>query len=420
MTVLDALVSRSNYADHLLPVAAALREQGVEITVWGPPAVVSAYRGRVRAGMPPRSRTPALVASHADGRALSGRPLVLMEHGSGQSYGGSTNHPAYAGGQDRVRDRVLLFVCPGEVAARAVRAAYPQTPVATVGCPRLDAWFANPPTPDPATVALAFHWDARAVCPEAGTAWPHYAAALPQIAADLRDQGLTVLGHGHPRAMHRMIPAYRAAGIEVVADVDEVFARASILAGDNTSLLWEWASTGRPIILLDAPWYRRDMEHGLRFWQHADSGLRVGEPEKVAYAVAASVGDHLQTFRDCRVRAVADVYAHTDGQAGVRAAASIRDILDAHDPEQWLSERRAAMANPKAPRVRRIRPVTELLGSAAPPDVPVVEQVPDATIRKVLAWAGEDRERVLAALRAEQASGKPRVVLVTSLERALR
>lgn len=44
------------------------------------------------------------------------------------------------------------------------------------------------------------------------------------------------------------------------------------------------------------------------------------------------------------------------------------------------------------------------------------DEVPAGSIAVVLAWVGEDRDRAIRALDAEQASEKPRKSLVTALE----
>ena len=58
-------------------------------------------------------------------------------------------------------------------------------------------------------------------------------------------------------------------------DFDEVMERSTLYICDNSSTLYEFASTGRPVVVLNAPWFRRDIEHGLRFWEHADVGVSV-------------------------------------------------------------------------------------------------------------------------------------------------
>lgn len=411
LPTLDAYASRQHYLDHLRPVVEALRDRGVPVGMWTAPGC--RVEAGDRAGVPADRPVPVLVASHADAQAVGNRPLILMEHGAGQSYRGPFPHPAYAGGRDRARDRVLLFVCPGRLAAAANRLAYPLVPTAEVGCPRLDALHRDPPPGDGRTVAFAFHWDASAVAAEAGTAWPHFAPHLAALSAGLAAAGLRAVGHGHPRAMHRYAPAYRAAGIEVV-DEAAVMRDAALLVFDNTSLGWEFASTGRPVALLDHPRWRPQVEHGLRFWRHADAGPRTADPAEVADAVATALADP-EVYRERRAAAVADVYAATDGVAAGRAADAIRDTISAHDHDAWLAGRRTRMGNPRAPRRKRTAAAPADGRGVIRPESAVPPEPPKGTIAQILAWAGDDRARLTAALAVEKRQPRPRPVLLREL-----
>lgn len=174
------------------------------------------------------------------------------------------------------------------------------------------------------TVAVSFHWDCR-ICPEASTAWPHYNAALPELVADLRAHGIRLLGHGHPRIYARLADRWRDLGVELAPEFDQVLAEADLYVCDNSSTLYEFAATGRPVLLLNAPWYRRDVEHGLRFWQHADVGLQVDEPGELAAMVRLALADP-EPVRVMRAEHVAAVYPHADGRAAERAADAMRHL----------------------------------------------------------------------------------------------
>jgi hypothetical protein len=108
----------------------------------------------------------------------------------------------------------------------------------------------------------------------------------------------TVIGHGHPRRSE-LASRYRRAGIEHVASFSEVCRRASIYVADNTSTLFEFAATGRPVVVLNARRYRRDVRHGLRFWDAAGVGPNVDRPRDLPDVVARALEDPPE-FREKR------------------------------------------------------------------------------------------------------------------------
>lgn len=278
---MDVVASRAHYAAHLAPVAALVEDvEGV------------------------------LVASYGDLCTVRGRydRIVLMQHGAGQSY--SDRHPGYPGGDDN--EAVGLFLTPGEHPAARWRARYPGTPAVAVGSPRVES-LPDRQGDSAVTVAVSFHWRTGSV-PEARTAFDWYREALP----GLRD-AFHLIGTGHPRAS-RLPRVYAGLGIEYVADFEEVCRRADVLIADNTSALFEFAATGRNVVVLNAPWYRKEARHGLRFWDAASVGEQVEHPGDLVEAVTVSM------FSDPtdRQAAVDMVYSHRSGSAQ-RAADAIRE-----------------------------------------------------------------------------------------------
>lgn len=272
------------------------------------------------AWLPLPAPAPVVVASFGDLKTVANgaRPLALCEHGIGQSYG--NQHPSYCGGTSPERAQVSLFVVPNESAARANRRVYPQARIAVVGVPRLDDWNLVPPmvNAQPPVVALSFHWNCR-VAPEAQGSFAHFRSALPELARHYR-----VLGHGHPRILGNLVRPYERHGIEVVADFEHVLARANVYVTDNSSTLYEFAATDRPVVVLNAPWYRRNVEHGLRFWRYADVGFQCDRPEDLPACVARALADPPEQRRR-RQAAVDAVIPQRDGRAAARAAAAIGD-----------------------------------------------------------------------------------------------
>jgi hypothetical protein len=230
------------------------------------------------------------------------RRIALMEHGAGQSYTGFDNS-GYPGSPGR--DFIGLFLSPNEGAAAKDRAAYPRARVEVIGDPVLDTlprglvdlWTGSAAdvsdalerdlygTDDDPVVAISFHWNWTRL-PELTSAAPHFLSALPELARRWK-----VIGHAHPRMIDQLEPIYERCGIEVVRSFEEVCRRASVYACDNSSSIFEFASTGRPVVLLNAPWFRRDVEHGLRFWAAAGVGRQVDRPEELAEVIECSLSE---------------------------------------------------------------------------------------------------------------------------------
>jgi hypothetical protein len=281
-----------HYGDHLAPVAALLPPDLDVALVAGFNDVVAAKR-----------------AGH--------KRIVLMQHGAGQSYGGDKRakvHPNYPGG--RLNDAVGLFLTPNEHSADRWRQAYPLTPAVAVGCPKLDTLPTRSPKRPYPVVALSFHFDLY-LYPETRSALDWYRSALPALA-----RTYTVIGTGHPRR-NDLASVYAKAGIEYVPDFAEVCRRADVLAFDNTSAGYEFAATGRPVVVMDAPWYRSDARHGLRFWDAANVGVRASVPDDLAPAIERALQNKPTDVAD-REDALETVYSYRY-DAAQRAADAIME-----------------------------------------------------------------------------------------------
>lgn len=344
--MLDALACEVQFLDHLAPVWRALyatargqflvdarlvdhaRSLGIDPT----PIDAGATRSiKLPATTTPRGRR-ILVASYGDtkvARRMGYGDFAFLEHGIGQTYAGArgaaAKHPSYSGGGDR--EDASLFLVPNAHAAARWRQAYPAANIAIVGCPKLDDLPRRQAGPGP-VVAISFHCP-FAVAPETDTALGHFGAVLPDLA-----KRYAVIGHGHPKGdwPARMERVYRRAGIPYVADFADVCRQADVYVCDNSSTIYEFAATGRPVVLMNSPRYRRNVEHGLRFWEASRVGLNVSNPADLGDIVATALMDDFTAQRD-REAALGIVYGQrTNGAAS--AATALQD---------WLSvDRRAA------------------------------------------------------------------------------
>jgi hypothetical protein len=307
--VIDAYASQSHYWHHIAPIWQALNphERG---TLYVSPAVapfVTTPHTTVR--LPPAARHPVIVAGAPDLPKVGRRPVVFVEHGTGQTY--NVPHGSYAGGPGR--DSVRLFLCPNDRVANANLEAYPNTPAVVVGSPRVE-WLSRRLPDVRSRPVVAWHWNCD-LGPETRTAFPQYRRILPELAG--------WIGHGHPRLWGTLEPAYRHARLEPVqwwADV--IKAGPSVVVADNTSIQWEAIALGIPVVFVNASWYRKDVDHGLRFWEYSDCGPHVNHPGEVA-EVAKTVPEWADVY-DVRRREVAGLlYGQPIGSAW-RAADTIR------------------------------------------------------------------------------------------------
>lgn len=279
MTVVDAFASCSHYLDHIAPIWRALGDSRGHLWV-GPGA-----RGRLEElglyqGEDGGRGDVILVASWADARtARAWGTVALMEHGVGQTYG--EVHPAYAGGPGRC-DMIDVFLCPNERVAAANRRACPGARVEVVGTPWLDELARVDRCPD-VDVAVSWHWDLD-LCPETRCTVDDWWPAVLDLAGEC-----PLVGHGHPRAWPVLNARYVDAGIEPVERFEDVARRARVFVADNTSALFYAAALGLGVVVLDSPGYRRDVELGVRFWEHADVGVRVDRRAGLSAAVHEAI-----------------------------------------------------------------------------------------------------------------------------------
>lgn len=338
----DFYASLDHYADHLAPVWFELGEHAG--TFWCQPRVAPHLRAlgiAARPGRPKGPRRLVCVAGGSDAYLMRAFPVALVEHGAGQAY--DVPDLGWSGGPGR--DSVVLFLTPNEVAAQRNRDAYPEATHVVVGSPRVEALrsaarrpgdgeaTAEQPTRErqpsgPVVVALAFHWMGSGRVPEAGWALPHYEAQLPEIVAQLRGAGCEVIGHGHPRARQHFRRLWRSVGVEFVERFDDVVSRATVYVCDNSSTIFEWAALDRPVVVLNAPWYRRGVEMWPRFWTCADVGVQVSEPSEVVGAVTFAAMDPAPVAKRRR-ECVAEVYGRLDGRAARRSADALLRVAAA-------------------------------------------------------------------------------------------
>lgn len=332
MTRIDGYATLPHYLDHCAAVWRALpattRGHFYTTPQLAPRARALGVVPEIRR-QPPVCALPVLVAGWQDYQHTYGRPVALIEHGAGQAYQGVI-HRAHPGGPQR--GRVGLYLCPNQDVADRNLAAYPNAVAAVVGPSHLDRWHATNTNggdstadvalPKRSSIVVSWHFDS-AVAPEARSAWPHYG---PSALEQLRDRlGGRLRGHAHPRMLEHLRPIYAHLGIPIIETFDEVLDTAALYICDNSSTLFEAASCGIPVAALNAPWYRRDVHHGLRFWDHVP-GPQVDHPEQLVDVVDHVLADPQAAVRSARP-AVAVAYIACDGRSAHRASCAVGEWL---------------------------------------------------------------------------------------------
>lgn len=323
--VIDVLATASHYADHLSAVFGAVPETARGSFMTASPNVADRIRQRgFLPSLPDQDDNPVLVSSFGDlrrARDMGRSRIAVMEHGAGQSYGGrNIRHGSYAGGDNR--DAASLFLHPGPHPASRDRARYPGARVEVVGAPHLDT-LPRREGPKGRVVAFTFHFNGP-VCAETRTAYPAFYPAIAALASRYE-----LLGTAHPRLWavgrpgHQLRDRYRAAGIEPVEGFDEICRRADVLVFDNTSAGFAFAATGRPVVVMNPPWYDRRADHGLRFWDAAGVGVNCDDPARLADCIEEALADPVERQED-REEALQLVYAYREG-ASQRAADVLMD-----------------------------------------------------------------------------------------------
>lgn len=362
--MIDFFASQPHYVDHLLPIWWALPPEargrffGVKLAEY--PIKAEAPESFVRAE-PVNPGPLTVIAGYDDLRAIRSRQIAFVNHGAGQTYNGdpkTAHHPAFSGG--RKRKNVALFIEPGLFAAEATREAGGN--VVEVGVPKLDPFHAFGTRSEPDTVAVTFHWQARLI-PETDSAFDEFKDAVAKLA-----ERYHVIGHAHPRAWWKISKWYEQQGIEAVKDFSEVMDRASLMVADNSSVIYEFASLGKPVVVLNSKRYRKDVDHGLRFWDLIP-GPQVDDPsdlESVVRRTLRNPGDYQEMLTK--------VYHAVDGQAATRAAEALMDLeavsmADGGNPYAPFArtyERRREELGPQFPlnRMRRIGASTAVIEQA--------------------------------------------------------
>jgi len=311
--------SEQHYRDHLFPIF--LKATNVRGHLW-------AWAGETKwegdgSAWQFKDRV-VVVASWKDllhVRKCGARKIILMEHGSGQSY--TKRHQSYVGGQGR--DKAALVLLPNFQALERHRQFYKdRVPAEVVGCPKLDEWRPTKPRSDPPQVCISFHWDCK-VAPEAGTVWDDYGLDAVKALVRMRDAGeIGLMVHAHPRIADEVRMALPVEWHVVFAHYFEVVVeRADLYVCDNSSSMFEFAALDRPVLVMNSPRWRRNVHHGGRFWDWSRVGYNVADHRELPWAVQSALYEP-EGKVDERRAIVQDVYPYIGASTDRTCAAIAR------------------------------------------------------------------------------------------------
>ncbi|HND47902.1 MAG TPA: hypothetical protein PLL95_05035 [Anaerolineales bacterium] len=334
---IDFLARQPYFVDHLLPIYLALPShlQGDFY------AMGATVRNRLVGKVPAQNirdyvddgecgHMPIVTAAYGDAvRASTADPIrrvILIEHGVGLTFGKA----AYADGAGQ-RNRFALIPVQNQFVFNKVHPEVKHIPHPIVGVPKLDKWkgYKKVAPKDKPLIVFAFHHGDKHSRPaEVGSAWEHYYEHLPILA---KSHNIAV--HHHPSSggtRQVFTDLIRQHGIREILEFDEVMSSADVLINDCGSASYEFTVTGKPVILLNAPWFDPKREWGIRFWSYADTGIQVNNPGELHGAILDTLA--LDPRRLQRERAVRDLFPHF-GNSVNKIVQEITDFLEKPQPK---------------------------------------------------------------------------------------
>jgi len=322
--------SRSHLIDHLAPVFHQFGSEQAQF--WVMPALIDyawskgieAFPSERQAGLyyPTAKGDAAVVCASNDAQSVhkvnGHRKIILMEHGPGIVF---PHNAGYAGG-DGIRRKVNLFLPPNQLVYNKTAQTMPGARQVIIGTPMLDKWSTITfPLPTEVKVFISFHWNGAGVQPEAGTALDHYKKVLPFLAKRTEFQ---IVGHGHPRIMDDLIPLYNDCEIQWTRDFEDVIRDGYVYLNDASSTIY-MAGIFMPVIFLNAPWFRKDINFGLRWWEYTDFGSHCEEPKELLGLIERTLANPFE-YSEERKKMRMDLFPYL-GESSERAMNVIKEYL---------------------------------------------------------------------------------------------
>jgi len=340
-TKINFFTRSSHYMDHMAPIWPYIPERMKGQWVIAAKDIEAAHKNQIperdlhivrgqryRDGIPIEDNGLMLVSAAGDmtiakKHCPGSTHLAMMEHGVGLVF---PNNAAYAGniGSRRFAN---LFLAPNSKIQALTARKFPQTPNIIIGTPKMQLLrdFRKNSSRDRAkevTVAIGFHWDGNTICPEAGNCFDYYREWLPMLNAKWK-----LIGHCHPREVNTIVPYYESMGIEYVADFEDVVRRADVYVNDCSPTMYEAAALGIPVVILNKPEFRREVDFGIRFWDYTDIGPHVNHPEELMIAIEAQLQEASASYYYAKMAKVRnDLYPFMDAGGAIAARELVKYV----------------------------------------------------------------------------------------------
>jgi hypothetical protein len=311
---LDFYASNSHFLDHMLPIWELLQEEykGIFYIESNMKDYAKILGIQAKVGRP--TDNIALVSSWGDYRKTRG-DVIFMEHGIGNTY--SNNNPSYAGSPGK--DRAVMFLNQHDIVQQKNLKTYPNAVNVIIGTPKMDKVQVRHIEGN--IVCLSFHWDCTVV-PETRSAFAYYKPIINKLS---RSKKYKLIMHAHPHINGTWQQQFKNLGVEFYENFADVLRIADLYAVDNSSTMYEFAAAGRPVLALNCPFYRKNVHHGIRFWDYLPGDQvehYLALPEMIEYTFK-----HPHQWDDRRNKVVEQLYPYR-GHAAQVAVEEITKYLD--------------------------------------------------------------------------------------------
>ncbi len=324
MKQINLYATEVQYFDHMIPIWERLPDQHKGSFYVSMQVKVHRPHKDTIVGIPPKSTV--LVASYGNFKDVDG-DILFMEHGIGHTYGRKGIHHSYAGGEGK--ERVNLFLNQHHLTDKLNRQAYPNAQHAIIGTPKMDRWGVMGYRPkDIPIVCFSFHWDCM-ISPESRTSFDYYVDEMRKLSKINKPYKIVL--HGHPKKsgmwQKKIARDLRGTRYEFIDNFEQVMEQADVYVNDNSSTMYEFASLDKPVIVLNSPHYRRNVDNGIRFWDYI-AGIQVNDPKELHEKILHTL-EYPNEYRLARQMVIDDLYPYRPN-ASQRAVEVIVKYLNGH------------------------------------------------------------------------------------------